>query len=510
MKSLFKTVFLIIFFSGITRLLGFVFRIWLSRSIGSEALGLYQVSFSIFTVLLALISSGLPLVVSRITAKHISEKNKTAENQTVSSSLVISLFISIAVSIIILIFNKPLSIIFADDRCMPILLCLLPGLVFSAIYSTIRGNLWGHNNYLGVCSAELFEQVVRIIICAILLSGFFSLGQGATSAALSLSIACIFSAIFVVIIYVKKGGKFVRPRLYKPILKASTPITMVRVATSLVQPVIALIIPARLVAAGYTSSQAMSLFGIATGMTLPLLFIPMTFIGALSMALIPDLSTAVAQNDQNHISSRINASILFSIFISCLFVPLYIGAGEYIGLFFFDNAQSGLLLSSSAWIMIPMCLTNISSSILNAVGLEIKSCKNYIIGAILMLACIWFLPKYIGINALVWAMGLCFTTSAILNLKMIKNKVCPDINHGKKFIYMLIFCIPTMSICCFISNLLNHVFPLFFNLAISCFVAALFFILLCLIFNVFDIQSVIILFKEKTKNKIKRNKNKKA
>ncbi|MBQ3493879.1 MAG: oligosaccharide flippase family protein, partial [Clostridia bacterium] len=481
MKSLFKTVFLIIIFSGITRVLGFVFRIWLSRTIGSEALGLYQISFSIFTVLLTLVSSGLPLVISRTTAKQISEKDKKGEAKTLTSALVISVGLAIVVSLLILIFQKPLSAIFADERCMPILICLLPALVFSAIYSSIRGNMWGHNNYLGVCSAELFEQIARIIICVLLLNGFWSLTEGAIGASLSLSIACLLSAIFVVILYVKKGGKFSKPSSYKPLIKQSTPITLVRVATSLVQPVIALIIPARLVAAGYTSSQALSLFGVATGMTMPLLFIPMTFIGALSMALIPDLSTAKNQNNNEHISSRINASILFSIIISCLLVPLYIGVGENVGLFFFDNAQSGILLSSSAWVMIPMCLTNISSSILNAVGLEIKSCKNYIWGAIIMLACLWFLPKYIGINALIWAMGLCFTISAVLNIRMIKKQVCPEIKFGKKFALMIAFMLPTMAIASFMTNLLNYVFPLFVNLALSCIIATVCYVLLCLI-----------------------------
>lgn len=509
MKSLFKTVFLIILFSGITRLLGFLFRIWLSRTIGTEALGLYQVSFSIFMVLLTLVSSGLPLIISRTTAKNITDKDKKSEHKTLTTALVISLVISVAICLIFIVFQKPLTAIFADERCMPILLCLLPGLIFSAVYSTIRGNLWGHNNYLGVCSAELFEQVIRIIICALLLSSFWSLTEGATSAALSMTIACFFSALFVVILYLKNGGKLSKPQNYKAMIKSSTPITLVRVASSLVQPVIALIIPVRLVSAGYTSSQAMSLFGIATGMTMPLLFIPMTFIGALSMALVPDLSTASAQKDQEHIASRINAAILFSLFISCLLVPLYIGTGENVGLFFFDNAQSGILLSSAAWVMIPMCITNITSSILNSVGLEIKSCKNYIIGAILMLACIWFLPKYIGINALIWAMGLCFSASSILNLRMIKKQVCPNVKYGKKFIYMLVFSIPTMAISSFLTNILKHVLPLFFNLAISCSVGAIFFILLCLIFNVFSVQSVIVWVKEKVKIKTAKIKKKK-
>ncbi len=71
MKSLFKTVALITFFSVITRVVGFLFRIYLSRTVGAEALGMYQVAFSIFMVLLTIISSGLPLVISRMNSSFI-------------------------------------------------------------------------------------------------------------------------------------------------------------------------------------------------------------------------------------------------------------------------------------------------------------------------------------------------------------------------------------------------------------------------------------------------------
>ena len=325
--------------------------------------------------------------------------------------LIESLILSLFICAIVLIFQKPISHIFADETCMAILLMLLPALVFSSVYSAIRGNLWGRNKYVTSCSAELFEQVMRMIICYLLLCGIWPIFSGAVGAALSLSIACLFSCLFVIFLYFKSGGRFAKPRHYKEIIRTSTPITLIRVASSLIQPVIAIIIPLRLVSAGYTSSQSLSLFGIATGMTLPLLFIPMTIIGSLSYALVPDLSSALAKHDENYISSRTTTSLVFSLFVAFFIVPIFMGAGENIGSFFFDNSYSGILLSSSAWIIIPMCITNISSSILNAVGLEIKSFKNYIIGSVMMLLCIWFLPKYVGINALTYAMGTCFTKS---------------------------------------------------------------------------------------------------
>lgn len=490
MKSLFKAVALITFFSILTRLAGFLFRIYLSRAIGAEALGVYQVSLSIFMVLVTLVSSGIPLIISRNTAKYSALKDKKSEKGLISGSLVYSLILSLVVCLAVVLFKDVLKIIFTDERCINILIILLPAVIFSGIYGTFRGWLWGKNNYFGVCISELFEQLVRILICVVLLSTSFSIFDGATTAAASMSIACGLSAILLIIIFFICGGKIGKPKnIYKDIIKPSTPITLVRLSTSLVQPVIAILIPLRLVAAGFTNAQAISLYGIAIGMTMPLLFIPSTIIGSLSMALIPDISSAVAKQDTNHIENRITTSLVFSMFISVLFVPIFMGAGEFIGMFFFDNIQSGILLSSAAWIMIPIGLTNVTSSILNALGLEVKSLKNYIIGAIMLLLCIWFLPKYIGIKALIWGMGICTATASILNIKMIKRKTNAKLKLIRPFALICSFIIPVAALTSFTANILQNFFTLFFNLAITCTLSAICFALLCIIFNLVDYQA---------------------
>lgn len=504
MKSLFKTVSLITFFAVITRIAGFLFRIFLSRTITAEDLGAYQISFSIFMVLLTFISSGLPLIISRATAETVVKKDKVREQKIATSGLVLSIIISVILCAFVLIISPLLKMILSDNRCVEILIILLPALIFSAVYSSIRGNLWGKDDFLSVCVTELFEQIVRIV-SFIILAIFITKGlDGAVSSAISMTIACFSSALLVLIIYIFKGNKFKRVKdktIYKNIFKQSAPITSVRLATSLVQPVISLIIPARLIASGYTSSQAVSLFGIASGMTLPLLFIPSTLIGSLSMALIPDLSTAVTKQDLGHIQNRITSSLKFTIFISALFIPLYMGAGEYIGRFFFDNAQSGILLSEASWVMLPLGLTNLSSSILNATGGETKQFKNYIVGGIAMLISIWFLPKYIGIRALIWGFGICFTLSAILNLIMLKKTVGCKIQIKRDLILQAIFILPTASLCSFLCNILGNYINLFFNLAITCSISAVFYILLCMMFNVIDIKSFFVTFKARFKTK---------
>lgn len=498
MKSLFKTVFIIIIFSVITRLIGFLFRIYISRTIGAQALGEYQVSFSIFMVLLTVISSGLPFIISRLTAKFIADKDNTSEHKMVTAGLVIGLLLSIILCAIVLAFLPVLKIVFTDDRCIIILLILLPALVFSSIYSALRGNIWGKNKFLLLSLTELFEQIIRVVIFVLLIKGAMRSTDGAYISAVSLTIACLLSAIMVLIIYFATGGKIKfgkAKNLYRELIKKSAPITGVRIATSLIQPLIALIIPMRLVSAGYTSAQALSMYGIAMGMTLPFLFIPSTVVGSLSTALVPDLSTATSKNDMEYITARVKSSVKFTLFISILFIPIYLGAGSFIGKFFYGNIESGVMLERSCWILLPLGLTNISSALLNSLGYEIKSMRNYILGAILLLLSVWFLPKYLGIYALIWAFGLCFGATAILNFKMLRKVINDKIGITKPLWLEIAFIIPSASICSFLSNILSHFMPLFFNLAISCTISALFFISLCFVFNIIEVNSLIIKIK---------------
>ena len=502
MKSLFKAVALITFFSVLTRALGFFFRIFLSRKLGAEALGLYQVSMSVFGVLLTVVSSGLPLVISKLSAGLEAKGQKKEEHSMVTTALIIGLISSIILCVVVLIFNKVFNLLFTDDRCMIILIVMLPAVVFSSIYSTFRGALWGHSNFFAVCIAELFEQVVRIILCVIIIGGATTVMQSAMSAAASMTLACVLSAIFVIVLYFIYGGRLKKPKNYtKTLLKSSIPITGIRIASSLIQPIIAIIVPLRLVSAGYTSAQALSIYGIAMGMTLPFIFIPSALTGSLSMALVPDLSSAVVKQDTNHIKNRITSSIIFTMFVSIFFIPLYIGAGENIGIFFYDNATSGVLLASAAWIMLPLGLTNISSSILNALGLEMKSLKNYILGSILMLLSIWFLPKYIGVRAIIVGMGVCMTLASILNIRMISKATKCKLDIFKPMAKAIFCCLPVSALVSFITGILNNFIPLFFNLAISCTIGAIFFVLLCASMGLINISTCFIEIKKKFKFK---------
>lgn len=489
MKKLGKAVALITLFSILTRLLGFVFRIFLSRTIGAEAIGIYQVSFSVFMIFVTIVSSGLPLIISRMTASFRVKKDKVNMARLVTSSLILSIVVSVLLCVIVLIFKNVFAKIFTNEACVMLLIILLPGVVFSAVYSVFRGALWGRDNYFALCVSELFEQVVRIIAFVLMLGSSVSAISGAVSLAWSMTIACSLSAVFVMILFFAYGGKMGKPtKLAFTVLKKASPITGVRIVGSLLMPLLAIIIPLRLVGVGYTESQAMSLYGVAIGMTYPLLFIPATLIGSLATALIPDIAMAKEKGDVKYIEERIQGAIFFSVFVSFLVVPAFIAVGENIGVFFYNNVLSGSLLSLSAWIMVPMGITNITSSILNALGYEVRSFLNYFIGSIGLVLAVWILPTYIGINAFAWGMGICTVVTSILNCRMIKKKLGIKIKIILPLIKFTLISLFVTALVSFVSSLLAMIISNFFVLAICGIIEVTTFILLCEIFDIFHIK----------------------
>ena len=119
MKKIIKTVFFVSGISVFTRLLGFFFRIYLSRTIGAQSLGLYQISMSI-VALLATFTAGLPLTLSRKTSECIASGQEKSKYSLVSSTLFIGLVVCAILFIIANLLEPYIGGIFSDAKCKPI------------------------------------------------------------------------------------------------------------------------------------------------------------------------------------------------------------------------------------------------------------------------------------------------------------------------------------------------------------------------------------------------------
>ena len=490
MKSIFKAVFTITLFAVFTRALGFLFRIYLSRTIGAEGLGVYQIAHSVFVVLESFIASGIPLTVSKFYSKFELKKDKKAQFGTTTAAFIIGLIIAIILCVIVILFKDVFALIFADPRCILILMCMLPSLLFCSVYAIFRGYFWGQKNFFLVSFSEFFEQVFRILACVILFATTFNVSNRSIGVGIAYTLSTLVSSIFILTCYFVKGGKISKPKSYfKPVLKSATPITGVRVASNLLMPIIAIIMPLRLVAVGFTNEQALSQYGTAMGMTFPLLLLPATLIGSLAMAIVPELSYNMANNNKKDIETRIQSSLKFAVATSAMFLPAFIGLGEPIGQFLFSNIDAGYYLSYAGWIMIPMGINTITNSVLNSLGLETKGFRNALIGSTFLILSVIILPKFIGILSLVWGIGINMTITAFLNARMITKRTGIKLNIIKDIALLSAIALPCALLGSFTYGICSYVFSSFFSLVISGGLCTGMFLLICSIFKLFNVFS---------------------
>lgn len=502
MKSIFKAVAVVTIFSVITRTLGFFFRIFLSRILGAEGLGLFQMASNVMGIFMTLIASGLPLTTAKMVTKYEVYNDLKKRNKVVTSSLIIALGVAVASSILVLCLKRVWNIVLTDSRAVELLIIMVPSIIFSSVYAIFRGALWGQSDYFHCGLTELIEQIIRFILTFIMLLNVTDMFVASKYSAIAFNITCLISALITIFVYLKRGKLCFGKGEYRDIFKSALPITGVRLANSLVQPLTTLIIPTMLILSGYTKTEAISSFGVVMGMTFPMLYVPMAVIGSISMVLIPSISSMLTKNQHDLICQNITKTIEVSIFISMLFIPLYLSVGDMIGIILYNNTMSGAMLQLSALCVLPITICNLTGSILNALNLEVKSFVNYLIGSVVLFAILLGTTWLIGINSVVLAHFLSLSTISLLNLKMIKKAV-PNFKFSlfKTIGKYLAIIIPSSLLGHFIGSICLKIMPIFISCVIGGGISLIATLIICSIFNVYDIKSLLEIIKSRKKAK---------
>ncbi len=465
-------------------------------------MGLYQVALSVFALLFTICCSGTPITVSRLMTKHKAENNNKRVFGVISSGLFITLVTALPIFLIFILFNKPLSFIFADARCQNIFLVVVPGLIFTSLYAVLRGVFWGNKDFLSYSIIELLEEVCMIVCGIVLISNATSIYQGAFRAGLAVTISYIFSFTLAVIVFFVRKNKLTNPiKELKPLLASATPITAMRTASSLANSLVSVILPLRLISAGYTQSEAMNMFGSALGQAMPILYIPTTLIGSFTLVLVPELSENFYKGNFTSLRKDLEKALKFTILVSCLFIPPFLVCGKEIGVLVFNNAESGTYLSASAVLMVLTSVSSITTSMLNSMGLENKTLIYYLISGVFMLLSIWFLPFVCGIYSLLVGFAFIFGLTTLLNLILL-SKTCKErIRYKKFFIYSVAFLIPSSVLGFLLKNILLSFLGSLLT-TLTCLVATVIFnLLFYLCFNLISFNGFLQKLKAVTKRK---------
>ena len=446
-QNIYRSAALVTVFSTVEKALSFFYRIVLSRIIGAEGLGIYQICLSVFAVFLTAASSGIPVTVSRLMAKNGAKNDIKGKNAAVTAGVVATLMFTVPLAIILFFGRNLLGFLFTDDRCMNVFILLLPGLILTSIYAVMRGSFWGNKQFLPYSIIELLEDAVMVCVGIALIFGCTDPVAGAERAAIAVLVSYVFSFIVSLFWYFKKGGRFSNPkRQLKPLFSSSMPITAMRTSTSVLNSAVAILLPVLLMNAyGLDNSEAISLYGVAIGMSVPILFIPSALIGSISVVVAPELAENYYKNKTALVKFDIEKSVKAAIFIATLIIPVLFVLGDEIGAVLYSNEMSGEIIQNCAFILLPMCLAMITTTVLNSMNCEKKTLLYYIIGAALMIVSIVALTRFVGVYSYMIGLAASFVISAVFNLRLLAKKC-----EGIKFIsYILRSIVVVIATCAF-------------------------------------------------------------
>ena len=424
-------------------------------------MGLYQVALSVFALFLTLGSGGIPIAVSRTVTQSYAQKRKDKAFSVLSAGVILSLLLTLPIFLLLEIFGEKLTFLFSDTGSFSVFRILLIGLCFSSVYSVLRGYFWGKRNFLLPALFDIAEETVMVIVGVLLLQNVASPLSGAQQAAWAVVASYLFSFLAAALCYLFQGGRLSMPQnTLKPLFNAAMPITSVRAGNSLINSAVAVLFPAMLLKAGFSQSDSLQIFGVISGMVLPVLFIPATLIGSLSLVLIPELSEDLFKKNYERLRKNILRSIRFAVLVACTLIPLFYSLGEDIGKIAFSNAEAGILIQRSCPILLPMCLTMISTSMLNSLGFERHTFLFYFIGAAAMLLGILFLPPLCGGYAYLIGLGSSFVLTGVCNFVLLFKK-CNIFKKGQGQVFVqalfpsLISVLPIALLGQFFSTLLK-------------------------------------------------------
>lgn len=416
-NNLLKGTFILTIAGLITRVLGFFYKIYLSRILTTETLGIYQLIFPVYGLCFTLYASGIQTALSTLVAAHYGKKNDITKEKRAGTSIkdilqigfLSSLSIALVCSNVVYYFSDFIACnLIREEACRGSLEILAYVFPFCSITSCINGYYYGRKKAAVPAVTQLLEQIARILFVCI-----FAIFFGKNNIELTCEIAvwgivtgeivsCLFNLFSLLIsLHTEKKHTFVLNDkkqssyfLFKQLMKLATPLTANRFFINLLHSIEAVLIPYMLKCYGYSNEAALSIYGVLTGMSMAFISFPSTITNSLSVLLLPSVSEAKSKNDYHYIQSAAETSIKYTLLIGTFSTGIFLIYGSYMGNLFFNSQLAGDFLMVLSWLCPFLYLATTFGSIINGLGNTYTTFFNSTIGLGIRIAFIClFIPK---------------------------------------------------------------------------------------------------------------------
>lgn len=407
----------------LSRIIGFFYRIFLSRTIGAEALGIYQLIGPVFSLCFALTASSIQTSISKFVGDAIGGcKDSLCGEKKARAYLILGLVLSCGLSIltgIFMYFNADLIAVrfLGEARCAPLLVLLTYSLLPCCIHACINGYYYGKKNAFVPSLCQLIEQIARVGSVWIIFQITTEKGIPLTAfhAVCGLVIGECFGLLVSMSALLREkrlprgsytSDSICNSTMTHAFLAMVIPLTINRLSVAFSTSLENLLIPQKLQLYGYTQTDALSIYGILSGMTLSIILFPCVLTNSLSVLLLPAISEARGRSNENQIRRTTQKAIRLGLLLGFAFTILFLLTGDMIGNKLFHNALAGHFICRLAWLCPLMYITSLLNSILHGLGRPKQVLFVNLLACLIRIGMIWFLVPAYGIGAYLWGLLL--------------------------------------------------------------------------------------------------------
>lgn len=391
----------------ITKFIGFFYRIFLSRVFTEESLGIFGLVSPVMMLVHSICASGIQNAITRFVAA--SKKDKTSEAYGfLFTGISISIFLSGIMAYVI--FNQAPFIalnIIGERRCTPLLRICALSFPLATIHSCVNGFFYGQKRASVPALTMIIEQICRV--CTVYALYKLSVEAGAN---VSLSYICLgmlagefssaFLSCFILALRPDNKNFSIRRSLScnkgLSIISLALPISLNRVCVSLISTVETIQLPRKLMISGLSTSEALSVYGVFSGMAFPLIMFPSALTSSVSSLLLPSVSELQAQGNNKRIRKTIYLTIGFCSLLGIMCFLFFFIFADFIGELLFHSSIAASQIRALSFVCPFLYLSGALCSILHGLGKTGITFAFNMISIFLRLGFVYFVIPFSGFS----------------------------------------------------------------------------------------------------------------
>lgn len=420
--------------NAISKILGAVFKIPLTYILREEGMAVFNIAFEVYIMFLSFIISGLPFAISKLVAESNSRREYGRTHKIVRVSTILLIIIGLTGSLALYMGAPFFALAMKEEKAIYAIRMISPSIFFVALGTAYKSYYQGVSNMIPTAISQVVEAFVKLAAGYYLAVLFLNFGieKTAGGAIMGVTAGEIIATAILMLMYVFRGDKvYIKSNdktneILRDLLSIALPLLCASVVSNAINVADTTLIRSRLLDGGFSADEARFLYGAYTGYALTVFHLPVGILATLGVSILPVVAGTIAVNNMKKAQLATDIGIRLAVMLSLpCGVVMYTMSGEILSVLFHNSASADMLRVVAPCVVM-MCVTQITSSILQSAGRIMLPFFTALAGSAIKLSLSWYLVAIPEINIYGSAISsiVAYTVVMILNLIAIRKCLC--------------------------------------------------------------------------------------